>query len=580
MCYHYIALTNRFAGSTDDGECRIIGMLRELNMERRGHVGQLTLFAPKETPTQSLPGGGILLGDVYDDAGRPAANLDGLQSPPTQRALRQHLLDHYWGDYLLFQPHDDGTDSITLMRDPSGGMACAYSMQEGSGFITSDLSIASRLGLYRDQIDWDFVSHCLIYPNMKISRTGLAGISELLPGCMLSIGGGKTSTSLVWSPWAFVAPEKRQNDPTVAARMVREATTSVVRAMAETDRTLLLEISGGLDSSIVAAGLTGARARIACCTAITPLPGADERRYARQIAEQLGIELLQQPLEFSDAAIAFPLPQHSLRPAAWSLSRAVARVMNDTADAEDVRSHFSGSGGDTIFCYLTSAAPAADAFRELGFAAGWQAIANLTRLHGCTIAKAVRLTLRKLYWPPNPPIRAEYSLLARTDETPPLEIHPWFSAPPNVLPGDRERIFDLAGNQLFRDGTLRTNGRRIRMPLLSQPVMEACLRVPTWMWISGGQNRAVARAAFSGRLPPDVLSRRSKGTFMNYTSAAYSRNKETIRRFLRDGHLQSRGLLDIHNLDLLLDSQRPARDRSFMRVFALCTIENWVRNHV
>jgi len=100
------------------------------------------------------------------------------------------------------------------------------------------------------------------------------------------------------------------------------------------------------------------------------------------------------------------------------------------------------------------------------------------------------------------------------------------------------------------------------------------------MWISGGQNRAVAHAAFSGRLPPDVLSRRSKGTFMNYPSAACSRNKEAIRRFLRDGHLQSRGLLDLHNLDLLLDSQRPARDRSFMRVFALCTIENWVRNHV
>ncbi|OOG66407.1 hypothetical protein B0E46_02780 [Rhodanobacter sp. B04] len=163
-----------------------------------------------------------------------------------------------------------------------------------------------------------------------------------------------------------------------------------------------------------------------------------------QIAEQLGIELLQQSLEFADAAIAFPLPQHSLRPAAWLLSCAVARVMNDAADAQDVRSHFSGSGGDTIFCYLASAAPAADAFREHGFAVGWQAIVNLTRLHGCTMAKAVRLTLRKLYWPPKPPIRAEYSLLARTDETPPLELHPWFSAPPNVLPGDRERIPFLA----------------------------------------------------------------------------------------------------------------------------------------
>lgn len=117
------------------------------------------------------------------------------------------------------------------------------------------------------------------------------------------------------------------------------------------------------------------------------------------------------------------------------------------------------------------------------------------------------------------------------------------------------------------------------MPLLSQPVIEACLRVPSWMWISGGQNRAVARYAFATQLPRDVLRRRSKGTFMNYTSGIYSRNKETIRQFLLDGCLHSRGLLDSHKLNLLLDSQLPARDRSFTRIFNLCMIENWIRNH-
>ncbi len=579
MRYRYIALTNQRADGPDDRGCQLADMLRELGMEPRGQVGRLALFAPRETPTLPLPDGSILLGDLYDKNGRPVTDPADLRHLPTPSALRQHLLDRYWGEYLLFQPAEEDADGITLMRDPSGGMACAYSLRDGGGFITSDLSIASHLGLYRDRIDWDFINHCLVYPYMKVSRTGLAGISELLPGCTLSIDGKKTSTRPAWSPWSFVTPEERQSDPVVAARTVRETTTSVVRAMAETDRSLLLELSGGLDSSIVAASLAGARARVACCTAITPLPGADERRYAQQVADRLGVELLQRSLKFTDAAIAFPLPPHSLRPAAWALGCAVARAMDDAADAQDVRSCFSGSGGDTIFGYLASAAPAADAFRERGFAAGWQAIVDLTRLHGCTVAKALRLTLRKLYRPPKPPIKADYSLLARAAGVPPLELHPWFSAPPNALPGDRERIFDLAGNQLFSDGTLRSRGRRIRMPLLSQPVMEACLRVPAWMWISNGRNRTVARAAFAGQLPPEVLNRRSKGTFMNYTSAAYSRNKETIRRFLRDGHLQSRGLLDLHNLDVLLDSQRPARDRSFMRVFALCTIENWVRNH-
>jgi Asparagine synthase (glutamine-hydrolyzing) len=579
MCYPYIALSGNSVGHPEASERSLADPLRNLGMECRGRVGCVALFAPKETPTLHLPGGGILLGDLYDESGKPVDDLAGLQHLSTQSTLRQHLLDHYWGEYLLFQPAEECVNSSTLMRDPSGGIACVYSLQHGNGFLTSDLAIASGLGLYRDRIDWDFVRHSLIYPHMKISRTGLAGISELLPGCILSMDGKKTSTSQAWSPWRFVTPAGRQSDPTTAARTIREVTTSVVHAMAETDRTVLLELSGGLDSSTVGACLSNANARVACCTVITPLPGADERSYASQIAERLGIELLQRPLDFADADIDFELPRHSPRPAVWALGRAVARAMDDAAESQGVNSLFSGGGGDTVFCYLRSAAPAADAFRARGLAAGCKAIVNLSRLHGCTVTKAARLALRKLYLNPKAPYKPDYLLLPWTDEIPPLELHPWFSAPSNVLHGDRERIFDLAGNQMFADATLRAGHRRVRMPLLSQPVMEACLRIPSWMWISGGQNRAVARSAFAARLPQDVLERRSKGTFMNYTFAVYRKNKVAIGRFLLDGHLCSRGLLDPHKLNRFLESPLPARDHSFMRIFDLCMIENWVRNH-
>lgn len=132
---------------------------------------------------------------------------------------------------------------------------------------------------------------------------------------------------------------------------------------------------------------------------------------------------------------------------------------------------------------------------------------------------------------------------------------------------------------MFADATLRADRRRVRMPLLSQPVMEACLRTPSWMWISKGWNRAVARTAFASQLPADVLERRSKGTFMNYNAATYSRNKEAIRRFLVDGLLQSHGLLDTYKINLFLDAQPLPHTQSFMRIFSLCMIENWARNH-
>ncbi len=579
MSYRYIALTEYRAGNTNDPGDQLAHRLRELGLEVQGRIGRLTLFTSEKTPIIPLPGGGMLLGDLYDKGGKPIVDLAGLSHQPTQTALRQHLLDHCWGEYLLFQHDEEDAANATIMRDPSGGVTCAYSLRDGHGFITSDLGIASALGLHRDRIDWDFVSHCLVYPHMKISRTGLADVSELLPGVMLSIDGKAAASAPVWSPWTFVAPGERQRDPTAAARMVREVTTSVVQAMAETDQSLLLELSGGLDSSIVGACLAKVGARVACCTAVTPVPGADERRYAGQIAEQLGLELLQQPLDFEETDIEFPLPRQSLRPAVWVLGHAVARAMDAAADRQGLGSHMSGSGGDMVFCYLKSAAPAADAFRERGLTAGCRAIIDLSRLHGCTVAKAARLTLRKLYRQAKPGYKPDHSLLARTDIVHPLELHPWFSAPNNSLAGDRERIFGLAGNQMFADATPRGGNRRVRMPLLSQPVMEACLRVPSRMWIAEGRNRAIARSAFSAQLPQDVLNRRSKGTFVNYTFGMYNRNKETIRKFLLDGHLQSHRLLDAPRLNLFLDSQLAARDRSFMRIFDLCMIENWVRNH-
>ena len=579
MHYAYIALIAKADGSPGEAEYPPAHLLQALDLEPRGRVGCMTVFAPEWTPTLALPDGSMIIGDLYGEYGSPIWEWDTRSPCPRSRELRQHLLEHYWGEYLLLQPPEMGDDRTTVMRDPTAGVACAYSLQGDRGFMTSDLSIASRLGLYQAQVDWDFVRHCLVYPHLKTARTGLAGVSELLPGCTLATNGQTVSIETAWSPWRFVAAPERLQDFDTAAQTVRDALVLAVETMAYTDGDILLELSGGLDSSIVGACLEAAEGRLVCCTAVTPLPGADERRYAGQVAAQLGVALQEQMLDFEGTDIDFPLPTHSLRPAVWVLGHAVGRAMDAVGDRMRAASHYSGSGGDTVFGYLKTAAPAADAVRERGMTAGYRVITDLARLHGCTLAKAARLTARKLSARPKPPCKPNASLLCGIDETLAYERHPWHEAPEAALPGDRERIFDLASNQLFMDATLRAGGRRVRMPLLSQPVMEACLRAPAWMWIAGGRNRAVVRAAFSKHLPADVLNRRSKGSFLNYTFGIYVRNKPAIREFLLDGHLHAQGLIDARALDEFLGRPFAARDRSFMRVFDLCMIENWVRNH-
>lgn len=578
--YRFIALVNDAGKRTTESQTAIAIELREAGLQHRRTVGSINLYASQATPVLDVSGGGIVIGHLFN---RNFTPIDGVVSVPKDLSpaqVRKYLLEHYWGEYLLVQASTDDSQTAIVMRDPSGGMPCIYSLAHGAGFLTSDISLATRLQLYRKRVDWDAIAHGLTYTYLKTQRTGLADVAELLPGCSLKWTPMGTSIEQEWSPWDFVAADRRQVSLGAAASSIRSTVTAVVRALAEVDESVLVELSGGLDSSIVAASLCGARAQVSCCTLTTPVPGADERQYAYPMAAYLGANLRVRELGFDDARFDYELPADTVGPRLGSLQYATYSAMSAEGAARGVASSFSGGGGDTVFCYLTSAAPAADAFKERGVAAGVHSINDVSTLHQCTFWHAGRLALKKLARSRNAYCEKEQLLLNHSWVADEAEQHPWFDAPPDAYPGDRERIFDLSGTQAFKDGAPRGPDRHMRMPLLSQPVVEACLRVPTWMWVAGGVNRAVARAAFADVLPPEVLNRRSKGTFMSYSGAFYRRNKRRMRDFLLSGHLRQRQIIDADALDRFIERDLPPRDRSFMRVLELCSAENWLRHQV
>ena len=571
--YRYIALLEGREACGNHGD--IAHALRHLGLHPRLTTSRIALYTSDDTPVLSLPSGGALIGHVFPRDGLPSATVAGSARFSSPDALARHLIEELWGEYLLLHAPYDDPDTVTVMRDPSGGVDCIYSL--GDGFITSDISIAARARLHTKKVDWDSIRNYLVYPHLKTGRTGLKGLRELLPGCRLDIREDSAAASDVWTPWNFVAPQRRHRERQEAQAEVRRAVASTVCRWAETDQSLLLELSGGLDSSIVAACLKDAHARVACCNLVTPVPGADERPYAKLMSNALGVELHVESLGFENAHFDFPPPPHAVGPSTWFLQHASNELKEAVGERLGVNSSFSGGGGDTVFCYTRTASPAADAFRERGVGAGIEAVSDLAELHQCTFWKAGRLTLRKLFAQPRPPRRPDRSFLSAMPDQDMLEPHPWFVAPDGALPGDRERIFDLAGTQVFRDGLARGTKWPLRMPLLSQPVVEACLKVPSWMWIAGGRNRAVARDAFADVLPADILYRRSKGTFMNYSGAVYRRNRSRLREYLLTGRLEGHGLLDGDALRRFFDRDLGTREDTFMRIFDLCAAENWVR---
>lgn len=539
------------------------------------HAG-FALYASNDTPVTRLHARAFLVGHAFrrvDGIALPGSNRSDI---PEDGNLARYLVEQCWGDYVLLECPTETWTTFNAIRDSSGGVACVYSI--ASGFVTSDVSTMVDAGVIGRAVDWSFIKQNLIYPHLKTGSTGLSNVSELLPGHRLCVSDDAATTEELWNPWTFATRGQRYRSASEAAAAVRSSVTAAVNAWADTDGDVLLELSGGLDSSIVAACLRNSTARITCCNLVTAVPGADERDYASAMSNLLGQGLHVRTLRVEDAAFDFAPPANAVAPSTWFLQNAANRLKQAIGQEHGIRSFFSGGGGDTAFGYLKTAAPAADAYRERGLLAAARAARDLAELHQCTFWKACRLTARKLLSPPKPPRVPDVSFVRNAAPRSASSLHPWFASPPDSLPGDRERIFDLAGAQIFRDGVARAATSHLRMPLLSQPVVEACLKVPSWMWIEGGRNRSVARSAFSDELPPKILHRRSKGTFMNYSGAVYRRNKPFLRDYLLHGSLEGHGLLDGDALQRFFDRRHDDLDDGFMRIFDLCSIENWVRH--
>ena len=127
------------------------------------------------------------------------------------------------------------------------------------------------------------------------------------------------------------------------------------------------------------------------------------------------------------------------------------------------------------------------------------------------------------------------------------------------------------------DGFPRYAGMPVIFPLMSQPVIETCLRVPTWFWIEGGRNRAVARDAFRDLLPPGHVDRLTKGGLNSYCARAVEHHRPAIRSFLLEGHLARAGILDRAALDRYLAEPWLIRDERLFRLLPLIDAEAWAR---
>jgi asparagine synthase (glutamine-hydrolysing) len=254
----------------------------------------------------------------------------------------------------------------------------------------------------------------------------------------------------------------------------------------------------------------------------------------------------------------------------------VDRALAATADTFRADALFSGGGGDNIFCFLTTAAPVVDAWRSGNPRTALQSLRDVAELNSCTVWTAARHALRKARTPvSDKKWHTNRDFLAC--DPPPSDPHPWLLPPDDALPGQSEHVEGLLLIQDFLDAAERSHRYDMIYPLLAQPVVEFCLGIPSWLWVRGGRDRAVARSAFADLLPDIVLYRRTKGQLEGLCARAFAANRKQLAELLLEGRLQGAGIVDRSAIEAYLTADTVA-DHRYFRLFDIATLELWLQS--
>lgn len=534
---------------------------------------------------------GVVLGRLFDrhapeQSSPPQVVLDGRASATIINTAGRRLISNYWGRYVAFL-HDRSSSQVHVVRDPSGGLPCMLTTYAGVRVIFSCPQDCALLGVPPFSINWKYVAAHLAFQALQIHQTGLNEVTEILGGECVTFRSDRIERTAYWRA-ADVSADNVIEDPREAVARLRDTTRACVRAWASCYGSILHTLSGGLDSSIVLSCLRDlpSQPAITCLNYVTQDAEGDERRFARLAARTTDCDLVEHERDTSVLALGEMLRiVPFVRP--WSYRYSLEHSRFEAALARDKAASviFGGGGGDQLFYKSRADLAVADyAYMHGPGPRLFNVALDAARVEGGSIWAELRAGIRDglftRYWDPFVDLGRHTTLvsaeLLQRSTWDDRFINPWLLAPKRIAPGKRWHIQLLTIPQVFYDSLASANDPERVHPLVAQPLIEVCLRIPTFVLISGGWDRAIARRAFVGDVPREIISRRTKGGITNHGNRIIQANLALIRELLLDGQLVGRRLLKRDKLEELLSGRRSLSTREYGEIEEHLSTEIWL----
>lgn len=515
-----------------------------------------------------------LIGDVFD-RWRPTIPTVPTGDP---LAYERKLMSRLWGRYVGIQFHADHS-LRAILRDPSGALECVAWSQDDLTVVCS--SVQDWL-IHRLRPGWriepDRVAAALRDPIPATGRLMLVGPTALEPGTLQPLPLDQQA-KVLWSPIEH-ARRSLGPEPSVleAAATVKSALDETVRGFAGLPGRSAAEVSGGLDSSIIAASLVHADARPSLwLNAFGSTPESDERTYVAALGRKLAIKPTSVPHATAPMTMAWLEGlSPDFRPGLNAMDLPHDLDWAERLHKAKITALFTGKGGDSVLFNRATSDVFIDAWRRNRREA-------LTSADTFELAASNEVSLWTLI--------ARARDHARTGSTYPRRSHPMLPplagpSPSNPWtrgwdvfgPAKAMHIASLADNVARHGPSALSPTVDLRNPLCAQPVIEACLVLPTSILTTGGRERGLARLTFADRLPAEIVDRRSKGDMTKIYGRMILEGLDVLRPWLLEGRLAALGVIDRAEAEAGLTREALVWHGRYSTIMVAAAFESWVRS--
>jgi len=450
-------------------------------------------------------------------------------------------------------------------------------------------------------LDLQAVDEFLTYTYIPAPRTIYRGIRKVPPGSVVKItADGEVATSRYWSLSAATEANLTESE---WVERVDEQLTRVVRSHLISDVPVGVFLSGGIDSSLVAAyAASESGDPVTSISVAFEDSGAafiDERHYARQVAARHGLDHKEVVVRPDFERVAGEILSAFDEP--FSDDSVIPTYYLCQATSEHLKVALSGLGGDELFAGYR---------RHLGLVLGEQyrwvprpvsryVLEPLARLlpesresshtvdHLKRFLRASGLPSDRRYQDSVASVpesirdrllTADATRAINFDETRDIIARPMRASGRDPLSAALET--DI--NTYLVDDVLALTDRlsmwhslEVRVPFLDHEFVEMAMTIPPDLKISKMRQKHVLREVAARHVPPEVLSHRKQGFESPMARWLRGPLKELMMDTLAGVSRHSTGLFDVQTVENLIDDHFSLRAQNSKILFSLMIFANW-----